>query len=1121
MVAQRLMVLLPRLKPQKTVGRIPMAPEQNNEDSPPIPPFARGDEDPEPDEIFSSGDGDDVDGVTNVELDSAEYEWTPYFRYETAYQDQIDAIDTFLDVLSDNGYYTFEGACGTGKTLAAVTAGLHAIRDQKHLTHSRVDSGSFPEYSRMLVVTPVKQQLRQFVEELRGVNKTLDNEKPVLTTVLRGRPDMMPYAGVDLPPFDEHSFGNKMEDLREMTRELIKFDSDIPINWPQSLPAPQFSKYDYDWEAASGKAESIRERHRYDPYRAQAVAHLVQNLEHPTGGHWEPLKVQGVETPYPEYIPHTNNVVDENELDKRGMEQLPLDLQGKFDPFYAGFFANGSSLPFDFDAADHYVFDQEAIITQAAGAGICPHEAMATLAEESDVVIGNYNHLYDPQTRLLTGEKIGILDDETIAVVDEAHQIESRARDMLSSSLDLYTLNRAINDIEILRQYAIGEHEKTPTPNLDSGKATTAKRLVKAALETAGSYSVTVEDISEVEQFLRFAKQKLTEYGADGLNESYEKPWQEVLDSWGPDTQEKVLLDPDETSGPDKFVEDVIAREDFSRDTFFKVYPVMLAAKFGYEALEEAGIHDRTPQGVQLGTFWKRWMQEDAVEYHREVVLESSLKDSFPNEFPLWVEGWTPQFQLFNCIPRDELRAVFSELGGGVLMSATLQPADVFREAVGIDDVPELSEDDAEGGASDEIPEQPESNAESNDEGEDVVSPQPPSAGGGAESVDGDGRASAFESYPLRFPREHRESMTVTLPKYTSRNRGSTTQKRKYMSDVREQYADALETLVGTRGNILVAMPNYGEAAWAYNWLQDRVPGKSFYLDQSSSDAETNATLESFFDDGDGVLFTSARGTITEGVDYDGEKLHACICVGIPLLPVQSPRIQAIKTAYDERIGSGDGFETALTIPAVRKVRQAFGRVIRGADEAGVRILLDERYASTDWDGVQELLSDQDQQEFTPTSRDRAVDMVKEFWDHADSLDLDEHSVATTAGEDSPPGGDATGSSDGALTTPESSGSAVESASGDEVETDSGDSYSKVYFGSGAGLSSWIPIVTDVVENEIIPLVRDNTVEDPESYSGDVVKLNFASELSANGWHTVEASTVRNEIEPIAEEARQ
>jgi len=1069
--------------------------EHESQDAPPPPPEVGDGNSKEPDLVLDTSDSNSSQskGVERVDLDNIDEEWTDYFRYDSVYADQADAIDTFLDLLADNGLYLLEGACGTGKTLAAITGGIHAIRDRRHLCSSRSKAGeTFPEYSQLVVVTPVKQQLKQFVEEMRGVNSSLPTgTKKIPTVVMRGRSDMMPYSYVDVAPFDEHGVREKMDDLREMTREFIKFESDIPLDWPEEMDPPEFSRYDYDWNEGSVTAEQCQERYRYDPYRAEAVKQIVSNLSSSTSHGFNVLTVNGVETPYPEYVPHTNDIVDMDVLQQRGQGQLPMDLQGKFDPFYAGFFAGEGGLLFGFDESESFVFDQERLFEAAAKRGVCPHEAMAHLAGEAEVVLGNYNHLFDPQTRLLTEEKIGLFDEEAIVVVDEAHQVEQKVRDMLSSEVGIYTLDRAIADVEIARQYAIGDHEKTPTPSLSGKEASEAARLVKTALGTAGDYSVDVDDLNEVEKLLRFAKQKLSEYGADKLNDRYsDVSWQRAVENWSIDNFEKPLADPEEVGDTDDFYTDVLSRDAFDHKSFIKVHQVMLGIKLAYDSLEEEGIYDRTPQGVEVGDFFRRWVVEDSVEYHRQVVLKDQRKDSVPDSFPEWVTGWTPKFQLFNCVPRDELRGVFAEVGGGVLMSATIQPEDVFKEAIGIDDVPYPTKDEDEG-----------SNGFSAVEK------------AGTEGIEEDARPTEFEQYPLQFPSENRLSVTADLPKYTYRNRGDRIKDPTQMTETRRQYAKMLREVVGTRGNVMVAMPNYKEARWAYELIKSHNPPKRLHLDQSSSDSETTETLEAFFKDGDAVIFTSCRGTITEGVDYDGGKLHCCVVVGIPLLPSHTPRIKAIRTAYDKRMESRSGFETALTVPAVRKARQAFGRVIRGSEETGVRMLFDNRYALNSWDGVEEYLSEQEQEEFTLTSSDRVGQAVSMFWDEVEahsSVAEEEDATEEREGTTDPV-------EERSQTPTEEESAPTEQDDEVEYSVDSA-RIAKVYFGKEASLSGWVTLQADVVENEIVPLVQEHEVEDDEGV--ETISLNFSKELSVNGWATVCADVVLKEIEPIAEDAR-
>lgn len=59
--------------------------------------------------------------------------------------------------------------------------------------------------------------------------------------------------------------------------------------------------------------------------------------------------------------------------------------------------------------------------------------------------------------------------------------------------------------------------------------------------------------------------------------------------------------------------------------------------------------------------------------------------------------------------------------------------------------------------------------------------------------------------------------------------------------------------------------------------------------------------------------------------------------------PHTDDRMLAIETAYQAEFGNG--WEYAVEIPTMRKVRQAIGRVVRSPDDYGIRILLDERYS--------------------------------------------------------------------------------------------------------------------------------------------------------------------------------
>ena len=76
--------------------------------------------------------------------------------------------------------------------------------------------------------------------------------------------------------------------------------------------------------------------------------------------------------------------------------------------------------------------DAEAIRTLAVEHRLCPFELSLDMSEQADVIICDYNYAFDPRVRLKRyfdqKSKVGLL-------IDEAHNLPDRARDMLSAEL--------------------------------------------------------------------------------------------------------------------------------------------------------------------------------------------------------------------------------------------------------------------------------------------------------------------------------------------------------------------------------------------------------------------------------------------------------------------------------------------------------------------------------------------------------------------------------------------------------------------------------------------------------------------------------------------------------------
>lgn len=923
-------------------------------------------------DLVSSGDSTDIDtgsshntGSQTIPLSEIESEWTEFFPFDEPYQDQVDGINSYINSLVTHDNMVMEGACGTGKTLVGLTAGIHCLRNRAEIAD--IIGPSVPKYSRIFAATPVKQQLKQFIDEMKTINQRLEGESELKTTVMRGMSDMHPYSFVDHPPFDEHSLGAQLDDLRAKTIDLIEFGSNVPLNWPDDVDKPEWSGYKYDWSKPAPEAAQARENYQYDPNRAHAV---IQTLKNGVQDKADALVVDGVVSPFPDGVPHTTQVSDaERKQDKKGgsnQVQIPTDAQGKFDPFYAGFFAR-EKLPFWFSDMDNSVADGDALFEQAVVHGVCPHQAMADMGEHADVLIGNYYHVFDPDTRLLTDMKMDVLDGETICILDEAHNIEETVRDILSDSCGIRSFQVANNDLRTAYGYVKGDMSELPESEqseIDNDHITSKTAEAEEIFTQPAYNGCTTKDIKSAIEFFEFLERQLKDIGSDHLSDRFDKSWQSILrsrQSWVED--ENIALEEPESESLDELTEAV--EKQYGADIWMRVYQIGRAAA---HVLDEMPKVDRQVECDTVGEFFYQWKSNSHVEYFREAVLEKSLKDDPLAKSHGWTEAWSPQYQLYNCIPTEVLRELFSELGSVLLMSATLEPLDEFITTTGVDRCvsPDTVSNKEERAAK----------IRTGDADSDSDIPF---------------RDVTVRQYPLRFPETNRDSLIVSASKFTYSNRGSpprTGGPRQGVTDERAIYADVITDIASSHGNILICLPSYSEARWAEDVL-DQEPvsqSKQVILDQSSSSAETDKTLESFFNGGNGVLLTSNRGTVTEGVDYDGEKLHTCAVVGLSLLP-PTDRNKAIEAAYDEYAGNVSGFETTNAIPAVRKARQAIGRVIRGSDEIGTRIFVDERYADTGWSGVNAYLSDQEQREFDTVSPRRLSKRLEMFWEVSVTLE--------------------------------------------------------------------------------------------------------------------------------------
>jgi len=110
---------------------------------------------------------------------------------------------------------------------------------------------------------------------------------------------------------------------------------------------------------------------------------------------------------------------------------------------------------------------------------------------------------------------------------------------------------------------------------------------------------------------------------------------------------------------------------------------------------------------------------------------------------------------------------------------------------------------------------------------------------------------------------------------------------------------------------------------------------------QGMAQEELMHTVESFKSDRGAILAGVMGGRLAEGIDYPNTSLEMAIIIGIPY-PAPGVRQKALQHYYDMSF-DGRGWEFAVESPAIRKLLQAAGRVVRSETDRGLIIITDNR----------------------------------------------------------------------------------------------------------------------------------------------------------------------------------
>lgn len=163
--------------------------------------------------------------------------------------------------------------------------------------------------------------------------------------------------------------------------------------------------------------------------------------------------------------------------------------------------------------------------------------------------------------------------------------------------------------------------------------------------------------------------------------------------------------------------------------------------------------------------------------------------------------------------------------------------------------------------------------------------------------------------------------------------------------------ADLIDAVVSAhRGNYLVAFPSFAYLELCADALALSHPQLPVWRQTPAMDEPARADfLERFNDAAQAAVgFVVLGGAFGESVDFAGASLAGVICVGVGLPPPSLAR-RAMERHFSAR--GEDGHAVAFRQPAMVKVLQMAGRLLRGPDDRGVLCLVDPRFAEAGYRG--------------------------------------------------------------------------------------------------------------------------------------------------------------------------
>ena len=176
-------------------------------------------------------------------------------------------------------------------------------------------------------------------------------------------------------------------------------------------------------------------------------------------------------------------------------------------------------------------------------------------------------------------------------------------------------------------------------------------------------------------------------------------------------------------------------------------------------------------------------------------------------------------------------------------------------------------------------------------------------------------------------------------------------------------------------GNYMVFFPSYSYMKQVYDQFDEKEKEQIIVQKSQMNEEEREQFLAEFSEQTTKITigFCVLGGIFSEGIDLKYNQLIGVIVVGTGLPQVCIER-ELLKKFYDRKGKSG--FDFSYRYPAMNKVLQAAGRLIRTDKDEGVIVLLDERFLYSDY--VEQFPMEWN--DYIVTEQSSIEKRVSEFW---------------------------------------------------------------------------------------------------------------------------------------------